>query len=145
MKEKDGMKRTRQNIWEQDFTWTPAYLSHLDVGVFYGVGVTFDELFHLPQMSLLDFLKLLLEHTQTKMVRQEKPLLYGAKTLVWGLRFKSYLLWGLVFFCISSSHHTLQTRPLFNKMEIAFEKEPRCSWAVSQLRRHRLARSLNLR
>lgn len=59
-----------------------AYLSHLDVGVFYGVGVTFDELFHLPQMSLLDFLKLLLEHTQTKTVRQEKPLLYGSKTLV---------------------------------------------------------------
>lgn len=33
------------------------------MGVFYGVGVTFDELFHLPQMSLLDFLKLLLKHT----------------------------------------------------------------------------------
>lgn len=85
-------KRWKKNIWEQDFTWTPAYLSHLDVGVFYGVGVTFDELFHLPQMSLLDFLKLLLEHTQTEMVRQEKPLLYGSKTLVWGLRFKSYLI-----------------------------------------------------
>lgn len=37
-----------------------AHLSHLDMGVLYGVGVTFDQLFHLPQVSLLDFLKLLL-------------------------------------------------------------------------------------
>lgn len=30
------------------------------MGVLYGVGVTFDQLFHLPQVSLLDFLELLL-------------------------------------------------------------------------------------
>lgn len=30
------------------------------MGVLYGVGVTFDQLFHLPQVSLLHFLKLLL-------------------------------------------------------------------------------------
>lgn len=47
---------------EQDSAWT--YLPHLDVGVLYGVGVTFDQLFHLPQVSLLNFLKLLLKQTQ---------------------------------------------------------------------------------
>lgn len=33
------------------------------MGVLYGVGVTFDQLFHLPQVGLLDFLKLLLTQT----------------------------------------------------------------------------------
>lgn len=40
-----------------------AYLSHLDMGVLYGVGVTFDQLFHLPQVGLLNFLELLLTPT----------------------------------------------------------------------------------
>lgn len=48
---------------EQDSVWT--YLPHLDMGVFYRVGVTFDQLFHLPQVSLLDILKLLLTHIHT--------------------------------------------------------------------------------
>lgn len=45
---------------------TPTYLTHLNMGVLYGVGVTFDQLFHLPQVGLLDFLKLLLARTCNK-------------------------------------------------------------------------------
>lgn len=36
-----------------------TYLSHLDVGVLYGVGVSLDQLFHLPQVGLLNVLELL--------------------------------------------------------------------------------------
>lgn len=39
-----------------------AYLSHLDVGVFDGVGVRFDQLLHLPQVGFLDLLELLHPH-----------------------------------------------------------------------------------
>ena len=55
------------------------YLSHLNMGVFYGVGVTFDQLFHLPQVGLLNLLKLLLTknmdthtHTHTHSSREKK-------------------------------------------------------------------------
>lgn len=41
-----------------------TYLSHLDVGVLYGVRVTFHQLLHLPQMSFLDFLEILLKQKQ---------------------------------------------------------------------------------
>lgn len=36
-----------------------TYLTDLDVSVLYGVRVTFDQLFHLPQVGLLDLLELL--------------------------------------------------------------------------------------
>lgn len=36
-----------------------TYLSHLDVGVLYGVRVSLDKLFHLPQVGLLNVLELL--------------------------------------------------------------------------------------
>lgn len=42
---------------------TPTYLTHLNMGVLDGVGVAFDQLLHLPQVGLLDFLKLLLART----------------------------------------------------------------------------------
>lgn len=48
-----------------------AYLSHLDMRVFYGVRVAFDQLFNLPQVGLLDFLKLLHTHTHTQWERQK--------------------------------------------------------------------------
>lgn len=43
---------------------TNTYLTYLNVGVLYGVGVTFDQLLHLPQVGLLDLLELLLGRTR---------------------------------------------------------------------------------
>lgn len=46
-----------------------TYLPNLNMGVFYGVGVTFDELFHLPQVGLLNFLKLLQRQGDNKFTK----------------------------------------------------------------------------
>ena len=48
-----------RSVWSTYFT----YLSNLDMSVFYGVGVSLDQLFHLAKMSLLYLLELL--QTQT--------------------------------------------------------------------------------
>lgn len=42
---------------------TNTYLTYLNVRVLYGMGVTFDQLFHLPQVGLLNLLELLLAGT----------------------------------------------------------------------------------
>lgn len=43
-----------------------SHLPDLDMSVFYGVGVAFDQLFHLSQVRLLDVLKCLLNQTHTQ-------------------------------------------------------------------------------
>lgn len=54
---------------------TDAYLTHLNVRVLYGVGVTFDQLLHLPQVGLLNLLELL--HGDTRETALPwKPLLH---------------------------------------------------------------------